>query len=82
MDSCQDILDAMAKRFDDWDKGMSLIIEANRELKLAEAKLRRQVHSARRTGHPWASIGFALGVSRQAAQQRFAESENDEGWLA
>ncbi len=29
------------------------------------------VHSARRLNHSWASIGDILGISRQAAQQRF-----------
>jgi len=29
------------------------------------------VDAARRAGHPWSQIGAALGVTRQAAQQRF-----------
>lgn len=36
--------------------------------------LREAVGSARGAGHSWADIGGALGMSRQAAQQRFGTS--------
>lgn len=36
------------------------------------------VNAARRNGATWEQIGNALGVSRQAAQQRYGE-HNDEG---
>ena len=32
---------------------------------------------ARKAGHTWEAIGYVLGVSRQAAQQRFAVSGED-----
>jgi hypothetical protein len=38
----------------------------------AERLLRDAVAGARRAGHSWEAIGGLLGVSRQAAQQRFA----------
>jgi hypothetical protein len=38
-----------------------------------EAKLREAVQIARGHGHSWNRIAIALGVSRQAARQRYAE---------
>jgi hypothetical protein len=37
----------------------------------ADAALSGAVERARRDGHTWSQIGTALGVSKQAAQQRF-----------
>jgi len=37
----------------------------------ADAALSGAVDRARRDGHTWSQIGTALGVSKQAAQQRF-----------
>jgi hypothetical protein len=61
----------MSRRFEPLDKSLALVMQANGNLKLAELTLRRQVEAARRGGHSWAGIGYALGVSKQAAQQRF-----------
>jgi hypothetical protein len=61
----------MEPRFEDWDKDLTLIKAANRELSVAELNLRQKVKVARRHGHSWAAIGFVLGITRQAAQQRF-----------
>jgi hypothetical protein len=61
----------MAGRFGIWDADISHIVQANADVKNAELMLRRRVAVARRAGHSWASIGLALGISRQAAQQRF-----------
>jgi hypothetical protein len=38
----------------------------------AEERLREAVRSARDAGDSWTVIGAALGVSKQAAQQRFS----------
>ncbi|MET9567854.1 hypothetical protein ACFYNW_35755 [Streptomyces virginiae] len=38
----------------------------------ASRLLREAVHGARAAGHSWDAVGRVLGVSRQAAQQRFA----------
>jgi hypothetical protein len=67
------------QHYEPWDKSIVLVRSANRDLKLAEAMLRRQVDIARRSGHSWAAIGLALGVTRQAAQQRFGGAEDPEG---
>jgi hypothetical protein len=37
----------------------------------AEQELTRAVAAARKQGRSWAAIGMVLGISRQAAQQRF-----------
>lgn len=47
--------------------------------------LLQAVNSARGAGHSWSAIGEVLGMSRQAAQQRFggaaSTTEDDERWL-
>ncbi|CCG03091.1 hypothetical protein [Blastococcus saxobsidens] len=47
------------------------IIAANEDLAAAEHRLREAVADARAAGDSWVMIGAALGVTRQAAQQRF-----------
>jgi hypothetical protein len=65
----------MEERFEEWDKDLTLVRAAARELSVAELNLRRQVGVARRGGHSWAAIGFILGLSAQAAQERFGGSD-------
>ena len=72
---CQGTLDSVSERFAEWDKEISQVVKANQDVKLAELMLRRHVANARKAGHSWAVIGFALGVTRQAAQQRFGGDE-------
>jgi len=40
----------------------------------AAALLRQSIDGARATGHSWGAIGELLGVSKQAAQQRFGSA--------
>jgi hypothetical protein len=47
------------------------INQAHQDLHTAEATLRATVTRARTQGLPWSAIGDLLGISRQAAQQRF-----------
>jgi hypothetical protein len=47
------------------------IVAADAALKNADADLRSAVADARAAGDTWDVIGLALGVSRQAAYQRF-----------
>lgn len=47
------------------------IIAANEHLAAAESELHDAVTAARNAGNSWTIIGAALGVTKQAAQQRF-----------
>jgi hypothetical protein len=71
-------VDDVTQRFESFDKSLTLVIRANQQLRIAEGALRRQVGFARRDGHSWSAIGYALGVSKQAPQQRFGGSSDDE----
>ncbi len=42
-------------------------------VRASEARVRELVARARANGRSWGEIGIALGVSRQAARERFAE---------
>ncbi|MCP2266392.1 hypothetical protein ACFQHV_06585 [Promicromonospora thailandica] len=48
------------------------IIAAAREAEEADQRLLMSVAEARAAGDSWTTIGAALGVTKQAAQQRFA----------
>jgi hypothetical protein len=45
--------------------------EAMQDAEDADQKLADAIRTARAHGHSWTSIGVVLGVSKQAAQQRF-----------
>jgi hypothetical protein len=47
------------------------VMDARDEVEAAEARLRKAVTDARDGGDSWVIIGAALGITRQAAQQRF-----------
>lgn len=49
------------------------VAEAADAVRADEARLREAVEAARTKGHSWNRIAIALGVSRQAARQRFAD---------
>lgn len=50
------------------------VAQAADTTRTAEAGLREAVQTARLKGRSWNQIAIALGVSRQAARQRFAEN--------
>jgi hypothetical protein len=52
------------------------IVEADRDLRTATRELYAAVSRARQRGHPWSAIAHALGISRQAAQQRFSHAHS------
>ncbi len=45
---------------------------AQKQAAAAAATLAAAVTPARQTGHPWTAIGSRLGITRQAAHQRFS----------
>jgi 1-deoxy-D-xylulose 5-phosphate reductoisomerase len=49
------------------------LAEAVDRVRAGEARVRELVARARANGRSWGEIGIALGVSRQAARERFAE---------
>lgn len=49
------------------------LAEAVDSVRAGEARVRELVARARANGRSWGDIGIALGVSRQAARERFAE---------
>ncbi|MHB1726658.1 MAG: hypothetical protein ACYCVN_15150 [Acidimicrobiales bacterium] len=78
----QDILDhadELSKRFEDYepssDDEVGVAEYLLRRATLARARSERQiaeaVEAARRAGIPWKRIGAELGISAQAAQQRY-----------
>lgn len=50
------------------------IVAASEALSDADRDLRAAVRAARDAGDSWTVIGAALGVSKQAAQQRFSRT--------
>jgi uncharacterized protein with PIN domain len=78
----QDILDhadELAKRFEDYEPSdedeVAVAEHLLRRAALARARSERQISEAvdlaRRTGISWKRIGAELGISAQAAQQRY-----------
>jgi DNA-directed RNA polymerase specialized sigma24 family protein len=49
------------------------VAAASEAVRADEARLRQVVEAARAHGRSWNQIAVALGVSRQAARQRFAD---------
>lgn len=67
-----DHLDPEITQADD-PKELRRIGLAKRDIAHAESELHSAVQQARRAGFTWAEIGLTLGVTRQAAQERFGE---------
>lgn len=62
----------------DPDDALALVCRAADADRAAGALLHRSVASARSGGHSWQAIGDVLGLTRQAAQQRFGKDEAPE----
>lgn len=54
-----------------WDDYRQALQGAQHRVDGARAALQQRVTEARFAGVPWSVIGGALGMTRQAAQQRF-----------
>ncbi|HEY5429153.1 MAG TPA: hypothetical protein VIK04_08540 [Solirubrobacteraceae bacterium] len=78
----QTAADRLERRLDELDldtvvvddtSDLRAIAEAVDALRAAEAQVRERVEIARAHGRSWNLIALPLGVSRQAARERFAE---------
>jgi hypothetical protein len=66
----------LSKRLDDGEDVYAEILEvAARAHEETRSILQAAVDSARRAGHSWEAVGRVLGVSKQAAQQRFGHPQ-------
>lgn len=54
---------------------LAWIDQAHHDLDTAERVLHAAVTRARQHRHPWSAIGAVLGISRQAAQQRWSDEQ-------
>ena len=65
-----------------WPEDLAGLIETKRGLELlvadVDARIGRLVAEERAKGLSWATIGASLGVSKQAAQQRYATTEAEQ----
>ncbi len=57
---------------------LRLVDAASESVEVCSELQRAAVHQARRSDVPWSEIGSRMGISRQAAQQRFAPEEPSE----
>jgi len=66
---------------------LALVARSAEAERVTKQLLQQSVDSARAVGHSWAALGSVLGMSRQAAQQRFGAAQapssldDDERWL-
>lgn len=81
----QEAADRLEHQLDDLDpdtvhardsSDLRAIAEAVDDRDRADAKIRERVQIARAHGRSWNLIAVALGVSRQAARERFADKVN------
>jgi len=76
------VVPGLLARLDQDAEASLLLVAAAREGSAESERLLRQAAlGARKAGHTWEAIGRVLGVSRQAAQQRFAVGGEDLGAL-
>jgi len=79
-------IETAAERFDQWAENvdpatirwqespeLAAVAQAADSVRADEARLRDAVIAARNAGGSWNRIAIALGVSRQAARQRFSD---------
>lgn len=71
------MMHGVERRYEEWDKDLTLVRAAARELGVAEMSLRHQVGVARRSGHSWSAIGLVLGITEEAARDRFGWPDTD-----
>lgn len=72
------MMHTVERRYEEWDKDLTLVRAAARDLNVAEMSLRHSVGVARRSGHSWSAIGLVLGISGQDARDRYGWPDSDE----
>lgn len=60
----------------DWGEFTAALRRSARRVRSLEADILFSVSAARAAGVPWSVIGEALGVTKQAAQQRYGKSSD------
>ena len=71
------MMHAVERRYEEWDKDLTLVRAAARDVHADEICLLHQVGVARRRGHSWSAIGLVLGVTEQDARDRFGWPDTD-----
>jgi hypothetical protein len=64
------------RKVGDWEgEPLEGVLECCRLAAAVDKALREQVRLARRAGHSWTEIGGPLGVTKQAAWERFGKGD-------
>ena len=66
---------------DDADNALRLAAASSAGLQICEKLQKDAVQNARRAGRSWSELGALMGITRQAAQQRFAPSPSKEWFV-
>lgn len=66
---------------DDADNSLRLAAASSAGLQICETLQKEAVFNARRAGRSWAELGALMGITRQAAQQRFTPSASKEWFV-
>jgi hypothetical protein len=65
----------------DADNALRLAAASSAGVQICEGLQKDAVQNARRAGRSWAELGALMGITRQAAQQRFAPSPSKEWFV-
>lgn len=66
---------------DDADNALRLVGASSAGLQICETLQKKAVHNARLAGRSWSELGALIGITRQAAQQRFTTSTPKEWFV-
>jgi hypothetical protein len=68
--------DIRLRMVEDWEgEPLQRVLDCCRLATAVDKALREQVRLARQAGHSWTEIGRALGVTKQAAWERFGKDD-------
>ena len=72
---------ALTEASDDAGNALRLAAASSAGLQVCEHLQKEAVQNARRAGRSWSELGALMGITRQAAQQRFAPSASKEWFV-